>query len=48
MMHAYTKEPLSWCKKMSKAIRKKDYNAHARLNGLAMIYMSKGNNKVYG
>ena len=33
---------------MSKAIRKKGYNAHVRLNGLAMVYTSKGNNKVYG
>ena len=31
---------------MSKAIRKKGYNAHARLNGLAMDYDVNKGNKV--
>ena len=48
MKHAYTKEPLSRCGNVSKVIRKKCYNAHMRLNGLAMVRISKGNNKVYG
>ena len=28
--------------------KKEYYNAHARLNGLVTVCMSKGNNKVYG
>ena len=35
-------------KKVSKPIRKKDYNAHVRLNGLTTVCISKENNKVYG
>ena len=46
-MHTF-KEPLSRCENVSKAIRKKGYNAHGRLNGLATNCVSKGNNKVYG
>ena len=45
-MHAYTKGPLSRSENVSKAIRKKSYNAHARLNGLATDYVSQRNNKV--
>ena len=45
-MHAYIKGPLSQCENVSKTIRKKDYNKHVRLNGLATDYVSKGNNKV--
>ena len=47
-MHAYIKGLLSRCRNVSKAIKKKNYNAHARLNGLATVYISKENNKVYG
>ena len=47
-MHAYIKGLLSQREKVSKAIRKKGYNAHARLNGLATDYVSKGSNKVNG
>nr|CAN68281.1 hypothetical protein VITISV_039309 [Vitis vinifera] len=44
-MHAYTKGPLSRRENVSKAIRKKGHNAHARLNGLATDYVSQRNNK---
>ena len=40
------KRPLSRCENVSKAIRKKGYNAHATLNGLATDYVSQMNNKV--
>ena len=42
------KDSYPGAKKVSKTIRKKDYNAYARLNGLATVCMSKENNKVYG
>ena len=40
------KRPLSRCENVSKAIRKKGYNAHARLNGLATDYDVNKGNKV--
>ena len=43
-----TKGSLSWYRNVSKAIRKKGFDAHAKLNGLAMVCMSKWNNKAYG
>ena len=43
-----TKGSLSWYRNVSKAIRKKGSNVYVRLNGLATVCMSKGNNKVYG
>ena len=44
----HQRAPIPVQKNVSKTIRKKCYNAHARLNGLATGCMSKGNNKVYG
>ena len=44
MKHAYTKGPLSQYRNVNKAIRKKDSEAYARLNGLATDYdVNKGN-----
>ena len=34
-------------KSVSKAIRKKYYNAHERLNELAMVYISKGRKGIW-
>ena len=48
MKHAYTKGPIFQCRSVSKVIRKKDFDAHARLNGLVTVCMSKEDNKVYG
>ena len=44
-MHAYIKGPLSRCENVSKAIRKKGYNTHVRLNGLAMDYIYQKRDK---
>ena len=41
MKHVYTKGPLSWCKNASKEIRKKGFDAYARLNVLRTVHMSK-------
>ena len=46
-MHAYIKGPLSRCENVSKAIRKKGYNAHARLKGLATDYISEGDKGIW-
>ena len=42
MKHAYTKGSLSRYRNVSKVIRKKISDAHAKLKGLAMVCMSKG------
>ena len=42
------KDSYPGAKKVSKTVRNKGYNAHAMLNELATVYISKGNNKVYG